>query len=328
MNEKLMDHLRGFENHYPYKLEEKFARIADRISELWYTAQIDGYFSELLIDARGNRAGFPPEIAREIFLLSITHEEIRNTRQAETDVWAAEREAAQRAIDELNLKFLPSHMLKAAESSDASLVELFIKAGMAVDVRDEREWTPLMVAAFNGHEDVARMLINHGANVHARDVGGYTPLHWAALNGFESVIRLLISKGIERNSRSNFGWTALMQAATKGHIKVVRALLDAGDDPKIATDDGWTALHKAVANHHIETVGLLLSAGASALARHQDGSTPLSLAQASKDEKLINDLRNAIKAGMTENTTSEKQLIIKSAERESLFNKASLPCLQ
>ena len=243
---------------------------------------------------------FPPDVARELFLLSVAHEAIRNKRREETDVWAEERDAAQRAIDDLNMKFLPSHMLKAAESSDPSRIALFIKAGMAVDVRDEREWTPLMVAAFNGNEAVARLLITHGANVQARDVGGYTPLHWAALNGFESVIRLLISKGIERNSRSNFGWTALMQAATKGHITIVRALLDAGDDPKMATEDGWTALHKAVANHHTETVELLLSAGASALARHQDGSTPLSLAQAGRDQELINKLRDGIKTRLSQ----------------------------
>ena len=258
MNERLMGCLRGFENHYPYKLEDKFARIVERITELWDNPQIDGYFAELLIDDRGNRTGFPPDVAREIFLLSIAHDEIRNKRHEETDVWAEEREAAQRAIDELNMKFLPAGMLKAAESSDPSRIALFIKAGMAVDVRDEREWTPLMVAAFNGNEAVARMLIAHGANVQARDVGGYTPLHWAALNGFESVIRLLISKGFERNARSNFGWTALMQAATKGHTAVVRALLDAGDDPNMVTDDGWTALHKAVANQHVETVAILL----------------------------------------------------------------------
>jgi ankyrin repeat protein len=300
MNEKLMGHLRGFENHYPYKLEKDFARIADKIAELWNNPRIESYFAELLIDDRGNRTGFPADVAREIFVLSVAHDEIRNQRGQETDVWAEEREAAQRAIDELSMKFLPAHMLKAAELSDPSRIALFIKAGMAVDVRDEREWTPLMVAAFNGNEAVARLLITHGANVQARDVGGYTPLHWAALNGFESVIRLLISKGIERNSRSNFGWTALMQAATKGHIAVVRALLDAGDDPKMATDDGWTALHKAVANHHIETVELLLSAGASALARHQDGSTPLSLAQAGRNRELINKLRDGIKARMSQ----------------------------
>ena len=110
--------LRGFENNYPYQLEEQFARIVERIAELWDTAKIDSYFTELLIDSRGNRAGFPPEIAREIFLLSITHDEILKKRSEETDVWAEEREAAQRAIDELKMKFLPSHMLKAAESND------------------------------------------------------------------------------------------------------------------------------------------------------------------------------------------------------------------
>jgi len=295
MNEKLMADLHGFENSYPYRLEEKFARIVEKIAELWDNPHIDSYFAELLIDNRGNRAGFAPEIATEIFLLSVAHDEIRNKRREETDVWAEEREAAQRAIDELKMKLSPANMLKAAESSDPARIALFIQAGMAVDVRDEREWTPLMVAAFNGNEAVARMLITHGANVHARDVGGYTPLHWAALNGFESVIRLLISKGFERNARSNFGWTALMQAATKGHTSVVRALLDAGDDPKMATDDGWTALHKAVANQHIETVEILLSAGASALARHNDGSTPLSLAQKGNHQDIIDMLRDGIK---------------------------------
>jgi uncharacterized protein len=299
MNEKLMSHLRGFESKYPYKLEEKFARIAQKIAELWDSPLIDSYFAELLIDDRGNRKGFPPEIAGEIFALSSAHGEIRNKRDEEADVWADEREAAQRAIDELKMKLSPADMLKAAEFSDPARIALFIKAGMAVDVRDEREWTPLMVAAFNGNEAVARLLITQGANVQARDVSGYTPLHWAALNGFESVIRLLIRKGIERNSRSNMGWTALMQAATKGHMAVVRALLDAGDDPNMATDDGWTALHKAVANNHIQTVELLLSVGASALTRHQDGSTPLSLAQKGDDQKLIDVLRDGIKTQMS-----------------------------
>ena len=139
MYEKLMVHLRGFENNYPYRLEEKFARIVEKIAELWDTSDIDSYFTELLIDSRGNRAGFPPEIAREIFLLSITHDEVLKKRREESDVWADEREAAQRAIDELKMKFLPSHMLKAAESNDPAGVMLFIKAGMAVDARDENE---------------------------------------------------------------------------------------------------------------------------------------------------------------------------------------------
>ena len=145
-----MGQLIGFENNYPYRLEDKFARIVEKIAELWDNPEIDSYFNELLIDSRGNRAGFPPEIAREIFLLCITHDEILKKRREENDVWAEEREAARQAIEGLNLKFLPSHMLKAAESNDPARVLLFIKAGMAVDARDENEWTPLMVAAARG----------------------------------------------------------------------------------------------------------------------------------------------------------------------------------
>lgn len=295
MNEKLMEHLRGFESKYPHELEAKFARIVEKIAQLWDKPEITGYFSELLIDDRGNRQGFPPDIAREIFLLSIAHDEIRNKQREQTDVWDGERKAARKAIEQLNLKFVPAHMLKAAESNDPARVVLFLNAGMAVDARDERDWTPLMVAAFNGNEAVARTLIQHGANVQARDRGGYTPLHWAALNGFESVVRLLISKGVDRNARSNFGWTALLQAATGGHTTVVSALLDAGADPSMASEDGWTPLHKAVANQHKETVAILLKAGASILARHRDGSTPLSIAQKGNYQRIIEMMRHRIK---------------------------------
>ena len=47
MNEKLMVGLRGFENNYPYGLEEQFARIVEKIAELWDTPEIDSYFTEL-----------------------------------------------------------------------------------------------------------------------------------------------------------------------------------------------------------------------------------------------------------------------------------------
>jgi len=53
-----MVHLRGFENNYPYRLEEKFARIVEKIAELWDTSDIDGYFTELLIDSRATVQDF------------------------------------------------------------------------------------------------------------------------------------------------------------------------------------------------------------------------------------------------------------------------------
>jgi uncharacterized protein len=294
MNEKLMRHLENFEDKYPRGLEASYPRIIERIVQLWDSPEMASYFSELLIDKRGGRQGFPSQIASEIFLLSVTHDEIKAKKSEKGDTWDQEREEAKRELEHLNLKFVPEQLLKATEFGDPARVVLFLRAGMAVDTRDERDWTPLMVAAFNGNEAVAKLLVQHGANVGARDRGGYSPLHWAALNGYKEVVRLLIDKGADRNAQSNFGWTSLMQAATKGHAVIAGMLIEAGADPNMASNDGWTPLHKAVANGHKATIAVLLGADASILARHQDGSTPLSIAEKSKYPAVLDMIRSKL----------------------------------
>lgn len=279
VREQLLARLGRFKDAYPYLLDAKFPRIVEKIAQLWDTDQITPYFTGLLMDERGGRKGFPPEIAREIFELSITHDKIKALSPEPEDIWDHEREKAKQQIEQLNIKLAPADMLRAAESADPARVTLFLQAGMPVDARDERGWTALMVAAFNGNEAVAMILTVHGADPNARDRGGYTPLHWAALNGYDSVVKLLIKKGVDRDARSNFGLTALLQAATKGHTQVVETLLLAGADPNLVTHDGWSPLHKAAANGHTQSLRALIKSGASVHAKHNDGSTALSLAE-------------------------------------------------
>ena len=50
-----------------------------------------------------------------------------------------------------------------------------------VNARDNREWTPLHWACFQGDADAVRVLIQAGANVRAVDSKGRTPLHLACL---------------------------------------------------------------------------------------------------------------------------------------------------
>jgi ankyrin repeat protein len=297
MNAKLMKCLAGAENRYPHLLEAKYPRIAEKIAELWNSPKKStDYFTDLLIDKRGGRQGFPPDIAREIFLLSVYYDNARANENTGGDVWGAEERDAQKKLEGLGLKLVPAHMLKAAEYSDPSRVLLFLQAGMDVNARDEREWTPLMVAAFNGNEAVAKLLILHGADRNARDRAGYTPLHWAALNGFQEVVRILIDKGVECNAQSSFGLTALLQAASKGHSTVITLLLGAGADPNIASSDGLTPLHKAVANGHADTVALLVRAGAAVLAASKQGMTPLSIAKTRAHGQILEMLRHGLKS--------------------------------
>ena len=65
---------------YPHNTEEKYPRIAGKIAALWGTAQMTKYFSELLFDDRGGRAGFPPEVMTELFRLSNYHETTKPVR--------------------------------------------------------------------------------------------------------------------------------------------------------------------------------------------------------------------------------------------------------
>lgn len=56
-------------------LERKFQRIADKISESWPRADCAKYIDSLLVDTRGGRQGFPPEVISELFLLHALLEE-------------------------------------------------------------------------------------------------------------------------------------------------------------------------------------------------------------------------------------------------------------
>jgi hypothetical protein len=104
VNEKLLQHLRGFEDKYPHRLEAEFAPVVETIADQWDKPGIARYFAELLIYNQGGQQAFPYDVAREIFLLSVAYDEIHNKRREETNDWDGERDAARKAIEELNIR--------------------------------------------------------------------------------------------------------------------------------------------------------------------------------------------------------------------------------
>ena len=71
--------------------------------------------------------------------------------------------------------------------------------------QDNDGWTALMLAAQNGHEQVARVLLEAGAVVGAQNNDGSTALMHAARNGHEQVARVLLEAGADRNPNSTCG---------------------------------------------------------------------------------------------------------------------------
>lgn len=55
-----------------------FPRIANQLAGMWSDAPaVRSYLKSLLVDDRGNRKGFPPNILRELLALRLYHEDLR-----------------------------------------------------------------------------------------------------------------------------------------------------------------------------------------------------------------------------------------------------------
>lgn len=274
MNERMLQILEGDESKYPHVLEARFKRVFDRIVAFWGTEELDPLFSDLCIDDRGGRQGFPPDAMGELFVLFNVNERQKSNRAGAWDLEAVKRGLAQERID-----FSEAGFFRSVKQDNDKAVGLFLQAGYDVNQKNDVGWTPLMVAAFFGNERIAATLIESGARVSAQDNQGYTPLHWSALQGYAKVADLLLRKGAFVNARSKRGITPLIQAAAKGYPGIVKLLLVAGAHVNRADDEGWTPLHKAVSNGHVDVVKLLLGNGADKDARHVKGTSPRDIAK-------------------------------------------------
>jgi hypothetical protein len=63
----------------PVNLARRFPRIANSIAELWpRSARCEEYLFTLVVDLRGDRTGFPPEVAQELTALRCHFNELHS----------------------------------------------------------------------------------------------------------------------------------------------------------------------------------------------------------------------------------------------------------
>jgi ankyrin repeat protein len=120
-------------------------------------------------------------------------------------------------------------------------------------------FTPLHMAAAEGHLDVVQTLVYHRFDIN-ETVNGQTPLHLAARGGRLDVAGFLLSqKTIDIDYKSRYGLTPLHLAAKKGKTDVVKLLLK---QPNLVVGNSnlrnETPLHLAARNGYSEVIQLLL----------------------------------------------------------------------
>lgn len=223
---------------YPSHLEREFERILVKIETLWATPEIHDYFSDLLMDRRGGRRGFPPEVLADIIRL-------RDTRELETFKGAERKEHAMRELTALSIAFLPKNFFRYLEEGNQAVIDLFVRANFNVNTPSEDGTPPLLMALKRGLTIIAQILINAGSDPNAKDRLGLSPLLIACgkpTAGYKSTVDMLLSKGAHLEVRDRFGNTPLLLSISGGTADIAASLIERGANVFASRRDGETAL--------------------------------------------------------------------------------------
>jgi ankyrin repeat protein len=186
----------------------------------------------------------------------------------------------------------------AAGRGDIERILTLIADGIAVDARDERGRTALLVATHRNDLAIARILISAGADVNAMDTIQDSPYLYASAEGRLEILRLTLNAGADLTSLNRYGGTGLIPAAHHGHVETVRELLKTRIPIDHVNRLGWTALLEAIVlgdggPTHTEIVRLLVGAGADVNLADSGGVRPLAHAERRHQAEIAEILRAA-----------------------------------
>ena len=92
---------------------------------------------------------------------------------------------------------LPDAAADLARKGDAADLGALLKGGLAVDARDAKGNTLLMLASYHGRAEVVKLLLKSRATVDLRNDKGQTPLGGVAFKGYVEIATLLLDAGAD-----------------------------------------------------------------------------------------------------------------------------------
>ena len=215
---------------------------------------------------------------------------------------------------------LRTPLMLAVDSGNIPLIQLLIRLGVDLNLRDENGSTALMRALRAKKGNLAKLLIDAGADVNLVDHENSTPIIMAAVMGDVQLLGSLLQKGASPDHYNIYRMTALgvaidnrqylaaeflIQAGASVHLtfgklsrsplfwacqdnqpQLVKLMLAKGAQVDVRDNCGWTPLMQAVCKGY-DCVEPLLEAGAATDATEYYGQSSLTVSAASCDPKGI-----------------------------------------
>ena len=148
-------------------------------------------------------------------------------------------------------------VVKAAKENNQLLINKYVEFGGNINVSDNKGYTPLIYAAYFGHEGMVDFLLDSGANACMKDKRGNTALMGAIFKGNAKIAFRLLKSDCAIDQNNNADQTALMYATLFGRKDIAEKLIVKG--AKIATQDanGNSAMSLAQDQFNHEMIALL-----------------------------------------------------------------------
>ncbi|WP_193392732.1 ankyrin repeat domain-containing protein, partial [Legionella santicrucis] len=145
------------------------------------------------------------------------------------------------------------YALKNNNEVGRDIAKKLIAAQAQVDIKNNDENTPLIIAVQNKDLAMVNYLLEHGACLETFDSHMKTPLFWAAENGDEVIFDTLLKHGAQVNIASYPGEdTPLLAALNNNHLGIAQKILSQKEVVITQKNKcGETALHLAADNPEI-----------------------------------------------------------------------------
>jgi ankyrin repeat protein len=148
--------------------------------------------------------------------------------------------------------------------------------------------------AIGKFDDVTLLIFKDPQLVNSFSIDGFTPLGLACYFGHEDIARFLVLKGAEVNVPTNNGYNVfpIHSAVAANNFNITKMLLDAGAYPNVCQKSGVAPLHSAAQLGNIELIILLLEHGAEVSLRMEGGKLPADLAAEKGFDEIAEILRD------------------------------------